>query len=161
MWLQRKAVWFFCIKANFICNAIVVLIKRILDENMFCNQCSISHQSECPRHLTISIDSRIGVEGNSKTGILYVNKDACVVHDHGHSYSNSFTLCRGRTLSPHDTIPSCCPPVATGIVLTSWSTGRVGPWWGLLARSPKGVTCGTATENVSQTGPPSVTKVLP
>jgi hypothetical protein len=68
------------------------LIKAILDENMFCIQCSISHQCGCLRQLTYSIgfqDKDGGKEGNIKTG-SYVKKDSCVIHDRGHSYSNSF-----------------------------------------------------------------------
>jgi hypothetical protein len=47
------------------------LIKAILDENMFCIWCNISHQCGCPRQLTYSIgfqDKDRGKEGNSKTG---------------------------------------------------------------------------------------------
>ena len=29
----RTVVWFFCIKANFVCNNTIILINHILDEN--------------------------------------------------------------------------------------------------------------------------------
>jgi hypothetical protein len=72
---SKEGCRFFCIKANFICN--IYLIKAVLDENMFYNECNISHQCGCPRQLTYSIGFRFqgkkerrgrGKEGNSKTG---------------------------------------------------------------------------------------------
>jgi hypothetical protein len=41
--LQKEVVWFFCIKANFICNVTLDFTKVVSDENMFKIQCNIFH----------------------------------------------------------------------------------------------------------------------
>ena len=52
---SKEGCRFFCIKANFICN---IFDKSSFRQNMFHNECNISHQCGCPRQLTYSIGFR-------------------------------------------------------------------------------------------------------
>ena len=161
---SKEGCRFFCIKANFICNT---FDKSILDENMFYNECNISHQCDCPRQLTYFIEFQKrkgrgakrnrerGKEGSSKTG-SYMSRRIHV---------SSMTVDTTITLSPHDTIQSCCPPAVADLVHTNWYTGRSGSWQGLLDRSPKYVTSppGMAhgTESMSPNRSPHLCRRFP
>jgi hypothetical protein len=138
------------------------LIKAVLDENMFYIQCNISHQCDCPRQLTYIIGFRFqgkdgGKEGNSKTGSCMSRR----IHVSSMTVDTAIRI--GLTLQRWYTFTTCHNLALLQPAVASIAIGSL--WRGLLARSPKDVTCppGMAhgTESTSPNRSPHLCRRFP